>query len=109
MRAIELGFFNALSLACMVVMSVLFMCALLRAVRGPRVTDRLVAVNMIGTMTIAIIAILAEGGLVDICLIYAMISFLAIVVLAKVYTGVYRQRQIRKIAQEKQLKEGKQP
>ena len=106
MRAIELGFFNALSLACMVVMSVLFMCALLRAVR-------LVAVNMIGTMTIAIIAILAEvlgeGGLVDICLIYAMISFLAIVVLAKVYTGVYRQRQIRKIAQEKQLKEGKQP
>ena len=113
MRAIELGFFNALSLACMVVKSVLFMCALLRAVRGPRVTDRLIAVNMIGTMTIAIIAILAEvlgeDGLVDICLIYAMISFLAIVVLAKVYTGVYRQRQIRKIAQEKQLKEGKQP
>ena len=93
MRAIELGFFNALSLACMVVMSVLFMCALLRAVRGPRVTDRLVAVNMIGTMTIVIIAILSvyrkEDYLADVCLIYAMVSFLAVVVLTKVYTGVY--------------------
>ena len=99
MRAIELGFFNALSLACMVVMSVLFMCALLRAVRGPRVTDRLVAVNMIGTMTIAIIAILAEvlgeGGLVDICLIYAMISFLAVIVLTKVYIGIYLEKKER--------------
>lgn len=106
MRAIELNFFNTLALACMLVISVLFMAALLRAVKGPRVTDRLVAVNMIGTMTIAIIAILAEvlgeGGLVDICLIYAMISFLAIVVLTKVYMGVYRQRIIRAKAQEKQ-------
>ena len=30
------------------------------------------------------------GYLVDICLIYAMISFLAVVVLTKIYTGVYR-------------------
>ncbi|MCI8855786.1 MAG: sodium:proton antiporter [Clostridiaceae bacterium] len=108
MRTIELNFFNTLALACMVFMSVLFMCALLRAVRGPRVTDRLVAVNMIGTMTIAIIAILAEvlgeGGLIDICLIYAMISFLAIVVLVKVYMGVYRQRKIRKISSEQNIK-----
>ncbi len=113
MRAIELNFFNALALACMLVMSVLFMCALLRAVKGPRVTDRLVAVNMIGTMTMAIIAILAEvlgeGGLVDICLIYAMISFLAIVVLAKVYMGVYRQRKIRAISKETRKKEEQQP
>ena len=30
-----------------------------------------------------------EGYLVDICLIYALISFLAVVVLTRVYTGVY--------------------
>ena len=111
MRALELDFFTGLSLACMLVISVLFMCALLRAVKGPRVTDRLVAVNMIGTMTIAIIAILAEllgeGSLVDICLIYAMISFLAIVVLEKVYMGVYRQKRIRRIEQARKAgKEG---
>ena len=28
----------------------------------------------------------------DICLIYAMLSFLAVVVLTKVYTGVYLER-----------------
>ena len=32
---------------------------------------------------------LGEGYLADICIIYAMISFLAVVVLTKVYTGVY--------------------
>ena len=56
----------------------IFFC-LIRAVKGPRVADRIVAVNMIGTMVMVIIAILAlllnEGYLVDICLIYAMISF----------------------------------
>jgi multicomponent Na+:H+ antiporter subunit F len=33
---------------------------------------------------------------VDICLIYAMISFLAVVVLTRIYTGVYREAQERK-------------
>lgn len=105
MRALEMDFFTTLAMLCMLVIAVLFMCALVRAVRGPRVTDRLVAVNMIGTMTIAIIAILAEildeGSLVDICLIYAMISFLAIVVLTKVYMGVYRQKKIHEKALQK--------
>lgn len=66
---------------------------LIRAIIGPRIADRLVAVNMIGTMVMVSICILAvimqEDYLVDICLIYAMISFLSIVVLTKVYTGVY--------------------
>ena len=68
---------------------------LIRAVKGPRIADRLVAVNMMGTMVIVMIAVLAvvkdQGYLVDICLIYAMISFLAVVVLSRIYTGVYRQ------------------
>lgn len=114
MRAITIDLFTGLSMICMVIISILFMFALLRAVKGPRVTDRLVAVNMIGTMTIAIIAILSEvlgeGSLLDICLIYALTSFLAIVVLEKVYMGVYRQRRIRQIEQEKRKqKEGTQP
>ena len=51
------------------------------------------AINMMGTMVMVAIAILAvmvqEGYLVDICLIYAMISFLAVIILTKVYMGVY--------------------
>ena len=77
------------------VQAVLLLLCLIRAVIGPRIADRLVAVNMITTMVTVMIAVLAvlkgEGYLVDICLIYAMISFLAVVVLSRIYTGVYRE------------------
>lgn len=83
--------------ALVLLVCLLFAC-LLRAVKGPRVADRIVAVNMMGTMVMVIIGILAlylsEGYLVDICLIYAMVSFIAVIVLTKVYMGVYRQRRI---------------
>lgn len=76
-----------------VMLALLTIACLVRAVRGPSIADRLVAVNMMGTIVMVIIAVLAllmdEEYLVDICLIYAMISFLAVVVLTKVYTGVY--------------------
>ena len=88
------------------VQAVLVIFCLIRAVVGPRIADRLVAVNMITTMVTVMIAILAvlkdEGYLVDICLIYAMISFLAVVVLSRIYTGVYRQAKDRqKVKEEK--------
>ena len=69
---------------------------LIRAIIGPRIADRIVATNMMGTMVMVIIALLSvmlkEGYLVDICLIYAMISFLAVIVLTKVYIGIYREK-----------------
>lgn len=74
-------------------MALLLFACLLRAVRGPKVADRIVAVNMMGTMVMVMIAVFAllleESYLVDICLIYAMLSFLAVIVLTKVYMGVY--------------------
>ena len=75
--------------------AMLFAC-LIRAVRGPRIADRIVAVNMMGTMVMVMIAVMAlllrESYLVDICLIYAMVSFLAVIVLAKVYMGTYEEK-----------------
>ena len=83
----------------LIVLAIMLIAFLIRAIIGPRIADRLVAVNMITTMVMAIVSILAivmdEGYLVDICLIYAMISFLAVVVLTKVYMGIYKERQIR--------------
>ena len=77
-------------LACMIIL------CLIRAIIGPRTADRIVATNMMGTIVMVIIAILAvqmqEGYLVDICIIYALISFLAVIVLAKVYTGEYLEK-----------------
>ena len=88
--------YRVLFIAALIILAVFLMLSLVRAIIGPRVADRIVAINMMGTLTLAIIAILAvmkhEGYLVDICLIYAMTSFLAVIVLSKVYMGVYRQR-----------------
>lgn len=85
--------YQILYTSLLIFFSILLILCLIRAVKGPRIADRVVAINMMGTMVMVIIAILAqllnEGYLVDICLIYAMISFLAVIVLTKVYTGVY--------------------
>ncbi len=73
----------------------LFAC-LIRAIKGPRIADRIVAVNMMGTMVMVIMTALSlmlkESYLVDISLIYAMISFIAVVVITKVYIGIYEER-----------------
>ena len=63
--------------------------ALIRAIRGPRIADRIMGVNLIGTISLACIAILAvylkQSWLVDVSLIYAMLSFLTVVVLCQVH------------------------
>ena len=80
----------------LVVLGILCFFCLVRSVKGPRIADRIVAVNMIGTMTMMGIAVLTvklkEAFLADVALIYAMISFLAGVVVAKGYMGVYREK-----------------
>ena len=96
--------YQILLVACLIVLAVMVVLCLIRAIIGPKVADRVVASNMIGTMVIVIIAILAimqeESYLVDVCLIYAMISFLAVIILTKVYTGMYRQRREEKKKEE---------
>lgn len=86
------------------VLTVLLILSFIRAVKGPSIADRLVAVNMMGTQIIAMIAVfglmIGEGYLADVALIYAMISFLAVVVLSKVYMGVYLERRAKEAQQE---------
>ena len=88
--------YHILFLVFLIILAILFFACLIRAVIGPRMADRIVAVNMMGTMVMVAIAILAvmlqEGYLVDICLIYAMISFLSVVVISKVYIGIYEEQ-----------------
>lgn len=82
--------------AVLIVLGILCFFCLIRSLKGPRLADRIVAVNMVGTMTMMSIAVLTvklkEGFLADVALIYAMISFLAVVVVAKVYLGVHREK-----------------
>ena len=65
-------------------LALLILATLVRAVLGPRFTDRIVAVNVIGTLVIAELMVLSvrlkEEFLVDIALVFALLSFLAVVV-----------------------------
>ncbi len=82
--------------AVIVILSILVFFCLIRALKGPEISDRVICVNMIGTLVIIIISVLAvildESWLADIAAVYAMISFLAVVVLTKIYIGVYREK-----------------
>ena len=73
----------------MLTLSITIFACLFRAILGPRFTDRVMSVNIIGTKAVVMIALLSflldEEGLIDIAVVYAMISFLAIVVLSKCY------------------------
>ena len=83
--------------AALLVLAPLVAVMLIRSIRGPLVTDRLLAVNMIGTMVIAafmiLCALLQESYLTDIALIYALISFVSVLVFSSVY--IRRQKEDR--------------
>jgi multicomponent Na+:H+ antiporter subunit F len=58
-----------------------------RIVLGPTVQDRVVAVNVVGTSTVVVIALLGaalgEPGFLDVALVYALLNFLLSIGLAK--------------------------
>ena len=92
--------YDVLFQSALVVLAVMTLFCLIRAIQGPRIADRIVSINMISTLTIAMICILTirqnQGYLMDVALIYALIGFLAVVVLCKVYMGITLEARERK-------------
>ncbi|MFI3174131.1 MAG: monovalent cation/H+ antiporter complex subunit F [Bacillota bacterium] len=69
-----------------------------RAIRGPRFTDRIVAVNYIGTMATVFICIqsvyLDIPFFIDVALTFALLNFLTVIVICRVVTLHYKGRQL---------------
>ena len=82
-KAYELLYTSALTGIALLLFVMLF-----RSVKGPGVTDRLLSINMVGTLVIAAIVILSrllgEAWLLDVALIYTMISLVSVLILARV-------------------------
>lgn len=74
--------------AAMLLLAALAVFCLARAVIGPRFTDRLVALNSICTFSVLIIGILSyvlgESSIADICILYALLNLVAVVVLTRI-------------------------
>lgn len=66
---------------------VTMLLALIRAVAGPTIYDRILAVNMFGTKTVLIIAVLGfltgRPDFLDVALVYALINFIGVLVVLK--------------------------
>lgn len=91
------NWFDSLLIAVLFLLTAGLFFSLLRAIRGPRMADRILGINMTGSLTTAAIAVLAilldQSWLLDVCLIYCMISFLAVVVLAKVAIASHEEKE----------------
>ena len=79
----NIGILAAVTVAILVVMAM----ALARAIAGPTVYDRILAINMFGTKTVLIIALvgflLGRPDFLDISLVYALINFIGTLAVLK--------------------------
>ncbi|NBP74014.1 MAG: pH regulation protein F [Alphaproteobacteria bacterium] len=77
--------FAAAAVAIIVTMGL----AVIRAFIGPTLYDRILAVNMFGTKTVLIIAVLGflmgRPDFLDIALVYALINFIGVIALLKYF------------------------
>ena len=77
--------FSAAAAAILVTMAM----ALIRAIAGPTLYDRILAVNMFGTKTVLMIAVLGflagRPEFLDIALVYALINFIATIAVLKYF------------------------
>ena len=77
--------FYAAVLAIIVAMAL----ALVRALKGPTIYDRILALNMFGTKTVLVIALLGYAmgrpDFLDIAIVYALINFIATIAILRFF------------------------
>lgn len=78
---------NNLLLGATLFLSILSLASIYRAYRGPKAADRVIAINLMTTLIIAIILLLSayfnESSFIDVAILYAMIGFLMTVAVVK--------------------------
>lgn len=77
--------FFAVALAIMITLGL----ALLRAIVGPTIHDRILAVNVVGTKTVLMIAvvgfIIGRPEFIDIAIVYALLNYIGIIAVLRVF------------------------
>ena len=74
--------------ASLAIISIMFL-ALVRAFRGPTLFDRILAVNMFGTKTVLLVAVLGvmsgQSSYLDIAIVYALINFIGVIAVLRFF------------------------
>ena len=70
-----------------IILSITTILCMYRAIKGPSIADRIIAINVIGTKVIVIILLVSfifhETYFIDTALVYALISFTASIIISK--------------------------
>ncbi len=89
------------------VLALLLIFSLICAIKGPRFTDRIIAVNVVGTISTAVICAasvyIKEPFLTDIALVYALLNFLSVVILSRIVTLEKNKHKVNENGEEKSL------
>ena len=81
----------------LIILALLMLALMPRVIKGPRFTDRIVAINAINTMITASICLLSRlhraGYLPDVALIYALLGFTATTLLTRLLAADRRKEE----------------
>ncbi len=84
---IEISFLEAI----VIVITTAFLLSFFRVIKGPTTGDRVIALDAATTITTALLVILAavyqREWLIDVAIIYALLSFIAVIAIARYLEG----------------------
>jgi multicomponent Na+:H+ antiporter subunit F len=82
-----LAFLNAVAYACLAILAAAFAIAFVRLVRGPTLPDRVVALELITTIFVGVVAVWAIASrqtvYLDVGIVLALVGFLSAVAFAR--------------------------
>ena len=81
--------------------------AIIRALRGPSIYDRILAVNMFGTKTVLLVSVVAflfgRPDFLDLALAYALINFIGVLAVLEFFQSRAVRRELRAAQQRDSL------
>ena len=88
--------YNYLFWGALVVLAAGILAALVYIIRARLTVDRIIGINLLGTLVVIIICaltyLLGEDYLADIAVIYVVMSFIAVMMLCRIYINLYDRR-----------------
>lgn len=77
----------------LIVLATMIIIALIRTVTGRLTVDKIIGINLISTIVVISICVLTvlleEDYIADIAMVYVMISFVAVMILCKIYINLF--------------------
>ena len=84
----------------LVALALCVVAVLIYILKAHLTVDRIIGINLIGTLVVIIICVLThllgEDYLADIALIYVVLSFIAVMMLCRIYINLYQRNQRKK-------------